>query len=275
MKGILRLCRLYYCVPMSLTYLLTLYYACGGQMDWVGAGVSAVALLFVIAGGYVINDVFDVEVDRNNASNRPIPLGQVSRKAALWSGAVLLQTGVVVGLFAETRFAVSLTVVAYALVFYDVYSKRLGTGKPLVVAALMASIYLLAWGQAGGFAGPRADALYLFAGWMFLSSFGYEVLKDIRDIPGDTKASGMRNSLQRHPRMWRWIATGAVVLGAGCLWPAGFLGCKWIYIAIISTTPIAVIASMFLSARRAIVALYVEYVLVGLAAVLDVAILGI
>ncbi len=51
-------------------------------------------VLFVAAGGYVINDYFDYEVDKVNKAYRPIPSGIVGRKEALTFSLALGAAGI-------------------------------------------------------------------------------------------------------------------------------------------------------------------------------------
>jgi geranylgeranylglycerol-phosphate geranylgeranyltransferase len=277
MAALLQLCRLYYAVPMALTYALTLYYALGGRMEgrWLGAAVTTAAVALVVAAAYVLNDVCDLAVDRLNAPHRPIAAGRVSRRAAAVWGAGLMVAGLAAAAAAARPiFFLVLAAVAATLVLYDLVSKRLGVGKPLLVAVLMTSLYPLAYAQAGGAEGPRAAALPVFAAWMFLTAFGYEVLKDIRDIPGDCAAATGPMQVQRRPRLWRGLA-GGVVLSAAMLLlvPAG-LGCGWVYLVGAVAAILAAALSVFLPVQRALAAIYVECFLVGVAATLDPLILG-
>ena len=61
MLSYLRLCRAYYAVPMSLTFLLTVAYADGVGAAMTGsAAAGTAALALVIAAAYALNDVADV-----------------------------------------------------------------------------------------------------------------------------------------------------------------------------------------------------------------------
>jgi len=273
--GLVRLCRLYYAVPMAATYLLTVYYARAGLMapHWPGDVLSAVALMLVIAAAYVLNDVFDLAADRVNAPHRPIAAGGVPPMAgAIW-GAVLMAAGLALSAQRLPYWA-ALTAVAAGLLVYDIFSKRLGWAKPVLVAALMTSIYPLALAQAGGAVGPRAWSLALFPVWLLPTAFAYEVLKDIRDLPGDLAASS-RSLVRRRPRFWRRVAN--ILLVAPCVLLIGpfLLGCRWIYLAgAIAATGLA-IASTFRTERRAIRVVYAECALLAAAAAADVMVFGV
>lgn len=270
--GMIRLCRLYYAIPMSLAYLLTVYYARGGtfeatlNLDVLSAGALAV----VIAASYVLNDYFDRHVDFLNSSRRPIPAGLVSPRAAAWLGAGLLAAGLAMGAMCCWRFAFALTVVAMALVIYDAFSKRMGLLKPLLVGALMTSIYPLAIAQAGGATGWRVATLTVFPVWLFLTAFGYEVLKDIRDRRGDPAVAGRVTLTQRSPRAMRIVAGLAIGLAALLLVGPYLLGCGGVYMAVASISIGLGLWGAVAPIKRAIPLVYAECFIVGIAATADV-----
>lgn len=276
MLSYLRLCRPYYALPMSLTFLLTVAYAGGPGAALTGSAAAATAALaLVIAAAYVLNDVADVTVDRLNAPDRPLAAGRVRRGRAAGLGGLLMAGGLALGLAGGAGFAAALAAVAGGLLAYDVTSKRLGWAKPVVVAALMTSIYPLALAQAGGAAGPRAASLAVFPAWMFLTAWGYELLKDIRDAGGDLSAdprSRFSRRLVQNPARWPAAAGAAILLGAALLVVPCWLGCGWVYAAMLPL-PVGLAGLSAWSARRdirrAIVWTYAETVAVGLAATAD------
>jgi geranylgeranylglycerol-phosphate geranylgeranyltransferase len=274
MIDLLRLCRLYYALPMAGAYALTVCYALGGAMDgqWRGTILSAAALALVIAAAYVFNDVCDRQVDRINSPGRPIAVGRVRSVVAIIWGIGLLLAGLAVATLCRREFLAVLILVAAGLFIYDVFSKRLGVGKQFLVAALMTSIYPLAFAQAGGATGSRAPALVIFPVWMFLTSFGYEVLKDLRDVRGDHAATGRPSWIQRDPRFGRRASSVAIIAGAAALIGPYLVGCGWLYMSIAAVAMIVGVAGTFQPTRRAIALIYIECVLVGVAATADLVI---
>lgn len=271
--AMLKLCRLYYAIPMSLAYLLTVYYARGGEMagQWAGALVSTAALALVIAGAYALNDVLDRAVDRINAPGRPVAAGRIAPAAAGAVAAALTLGGLGLAGFCRPALLAALTAVACVLLLYNLLSKRLGLLKQVVCAALMTSIYPLAIAQAGGVSGPRAGSLAAFPVWLFLTSFGYELLKDIRDLGGDPPIAGRPTWVKRNPRLWRRVASVAIVGSSGILVAPALLGCRWVYLGGAGAAMMLAVASALTpNVRRAIVTVYAECFLVGLAAAADV-----
>lgn len=276
MIDLLRLCRLYYAIPFSYIHALTVCYALGDGMreEWMGIGLSSLAIVLVVSAGYVFNDVCDRCVDRVNAPERPIAAGRVRRREAIVWGTGLLATGLLVASMCRWQFLAGLVIVAAGIVSYDLCSKRLGIGKPLAVAVLMVSLYPLALAQAGGATGPRAGTLVFFPIWLFLTSFGYEGLKDIRDLRGDRSAAGGASWIHRHPRIARNLSLIAIFAGAVVLIGPYRAGCGWVYMTIASAAIFAAAMAAFLSTRRAMAMVYVECVIVGVAATADLVFLG-
>ena len=275
--GLLRLCRPYYPVPFALAFALTVYYARGGQMggQWAALAWATAALAMVISAGYVLNDVFDLAVDRLGAPDRPLPSGQVSRAAAVAFAAALLAGALVLALLTcRGAFAAGLAGLAGGLAAYDALSKRLGPGKQIAVALLTASIYPLAFAQAGQVAGPRAGSLAVFPVWLLLTAYAYELLKDLRDAPADSAAARRDSWAGRHPAGVRRLAVGLLLGAAPLLIAPALLGCGWVYLTGALAAMACALAAARLPVRQAIAAVYAECFLVGLAAAADVIVLG-
>lgn len=84
----------------------------------------AVASVFLYAGGVVLNDVFDVEIDTIERPERPIPSALIKLNSAALFGAALLVLGVAMA-FLVTPFSGFLAIIlALAIVLYDAYSKK-------------------------------------------------------------------------------------------------------------------------------------------------------
>ncbi len=278
LAGLVRLTRPYYGVPISLTYLLTVFYALGGQMAgwWPAATLSMVSLFLAISAGYVFNDVCDFIIDRTAPAGHPLAEGIVTRRVAIFLS-VILAVGAIVFAVASGSwmFTTAISTVLAGLAVYDITSKRLGAGKQLLVAVLMTSFYPLAVALTGWPTGPRAATLAIFPLWLLLTSFGYEVLKDIRDRQADPDIGGKPTPIQRRSDLWRNISRVAIGGSAVLLIAPAWFGCKWVYLigAVIAIT--LAIASMFVSTRRAIHLVYGECVITALAAAADVVLLGV
>ncbi len=276
MIDLLRLCRLYYAWPMALAYTLTVCYALGRRLpgEWAGVALSTAALAQIIAAAYVYNDVRDWKVDRVNTPHRPVAAGRVRPATAAVFAAMIGVTGLALAGPCRPAFLVALSVVATALLIYDLFSKRLGIGKQLLVAALMTSIYPLACAQAGGVHGQRAGTLVIFPVWMFLTAFGYECLKDIRDAAGDQSVFPRPSWVQRNPERAAELARRAIAVGSMLLLLPFWAGCGRVYLICVIPAVVLGLATMVQPTRRAMVLVYAAYVVVGIAATADLVAYG-
>ena len=105
--------------------------------------VVAVAIALFYTAGMILNDVLDEEVDRRERPERPLPSGQVSRRAAV---------GAVIGLFAAGEALLALEgwkpcVAGLGLialiVLYDAWHKG-NAISPVLMAGCRAMVYVVA-----------------------------------------------------------------------------------------------------------------------------------
>jgi 4-hydroxybenzoate polyprenyltransferase len=266
MRAWLELLRLQYSLPFVWPFALTVWYASGGGLGGrFGRLVWACcSLTCVLCGTYSLNDVLDVRFDAINTPGRPICSGRISRQVASWTAWGFFAAALGFGLVAGGDFFAAMCLLAGVLVAYNYSSKRLGLAKPFIASALVTSIYPLAFVQAGGIIGPRAGSLFCFAGWMFMTVLGYELFKDIRDRRGDAKPP---LNLKRY-----WILGNvAIALGAAALLPACVLGMSGAYIpaVIVLVFPPAIWAIVTRRLRNKFIAVYAEFLAMGVITTLD------
>jgi 4-hydroxybenzoate polyprenyltransferase len=95
-----------------------------GALPWL---LVSTACLY--AGGVVLNDVFDRDVDRIERPERPIPSGRVTVGVASALGGALLSGGIAAALLATPAAAGIATAIAAAVLLYDGWGKQyLATG---------------------------------------------------------------------------------------------------------------------------------------------------
>lgn len=75
-------------------------------------------------GGVVFNDVFDAELDARERPERPIPSGRASRQGAILLGSLLLVISVMAAAQVSLFSAILATIVAFATLLYDAWSKH-------------------------------------------------------------------------------------------------------------------------------------------------------
>jgi geranylgeranylglycerol-phosphate geranylgeranyltransferase len=153
----------------------------GGSV-WLACLVAGL----ITGGGNVINDVYDLEIDRINKPQRPLPSGRASRRGAVALGAILLVLGVGIGQALGFWGLLVALLVALLLVAYSARLKRTVLWGNLTVALAAGLAFLY-----GGIAAERPGPALIPAGFAFLFHLGREMLKDAQDVAGD-RAAGAR-----------------------------------------------------------------------------------
>ena len=182
-----------------------------GGTEWKPApGDFATLITLILASsllylaGMVLNDVFDVELDRRERPERPIPSGRISLDAARRLGWRLLTLGVVVG--AGAMFftgsllpGVVAAILATGGLLYDAWLKRTPLGPAAMGACRMLNVLL---GMS------VIDAPFHAEHWLVAGAIGVYVA-------GVTLFA--RNESQRSSRMQLAAATLVVALGIAML----------------------------------------------------------
>lgn len=151
-----------------------------GTGEWLNIALAGLATLFVSAAANAWNDVQDIEIDRINQPQRPLPSGMVSLETARVFSFVLA------GLSLLTAALISWPAFLIALgsnVLLYVYSMRLKSTVLLgnATVAFISALSAVFGGVAAGNPGPSLWlAAVIFAGIM-----GREVLKTLADYEGD------------------------------------------------------------------------------------------
>jgi geranylgeranylglycerol-phosphate geranylgeranyltransferase len=150
----------------------------------------------ICAYSMVINDYYDIEVDRVNQPSRPLPSGALSMKAALVLALAMLAIGVVASLVLLNLAAVGI-VFLYAFLswLYNFRAKKYGLSGNLIVASSLAIPFIYGGVVSGG--SVTSSLLLFMAGTAFLSGVGREVVKAMADTAGDEKR-GIRSFARVH-----------------------------------------------------------------------------
>ena len=181
----------------------------GEQLPWYVLFLLIFACCFIAAGGYVINDYFDVKIDAINRPDRLIVTRGISKKQAMLLFQILTLTGVVCGLAAAWLvrswvLAVIFIFVPGLLWFYSASYKRMliignlivalvASLTPLVVAIANVAYLRMHYTNVNGI-----DVLALttlphdiyvwiggFAAFAFIGTLIREIIKDMQDQMGD------------------------------------------------------------------------------------------
>jgi 4-hydroxybenzoate polyprenyltransferase len=194
-------------------------------LPWYLLLLIAAATLLIAAGGYVINDYFDIKIDRINRPDQLIVSQYISKKSAMRLSIGLSGVGIVCGLVAawllrSSTIGILFIIIPGLLWFYSSSYKRLLIIGNVTIALLSAlSIMMVAIANVAQLQLLYGDILsyttlehdiYAWVGgfslFAFLLTWIREIVKDLQDQMGDRE-------LECHsmPIVWGNIVTKIVV----------------------------------------------------------------
>ena len=158
---------------------------CGEVFDYKIILVAGFTGLLVNAGGNIINDYFDVEIDKTNRPQRALASGKTTPLFVLNSYVVVTYFSIVLA-FYNLNFKAFIIVVFTSLMlfFYSFLLKRIAFVGNVVVAVFTGMAFL--------FGSVVVNNIYcgiIPAVFAFLISLMRELIKDIEDIKGDKLAN--------------------------------------------------------------------------------------
>lgn len=140
----------------------------------------------ICAYSMAVNDIYDVEVDKVNTPERPLPSGRLSLSGASRISIVALLAGVSCSVLSLNPLAVVIALL-YALLswLYNSHAKKAGIPGNLIVASSLAIPFIYGGVVTGG--SSTGSLLLLMALTSFFSGVGREVVKTMSDVEGDAK----------------------------------------------------------------------------------------
>ncbi len=199
----------------------------GEQLPWYVLVLMGTAIVLIAAGGYVINDYFDVKIDRINRPDEVIVTRSISKPSAmrlsLWLSGIGLVCGIVSAvLLRSMTLGIVYIVVPGLLWFYSSSYKRLFIIGNITIALLagltpmmvaMANAAILQLRYSDFLAYTPVNSIYTWLGgfalFAFLLTWIREIVKDLQDQMGDRE-------LECHsmPVVWgeRWTKVFVTVL---------------------------------------------------------------
>ncbi len=160
------------------------------------------ATLAIAAGGYIINDIYDIETDTINKPNKVIVGKKITESSANKLYILFTFIGVCIGFYLSHKvgrppFFGLFVIIAAALYVYASYLKQIAVAGNIIVSILV-SLSLLIVGvfelipamtiENETIQSTMLEVLTDFAIFAFLINFIREIVKDTQDVDGDHKA---------------------------------------------------------------------------------------
>jgi len=174
------------------------------------------SVFFISAASLILNDYFDIESDRINTPERPLPAGLVSKREVVFLFVVVTIFGFVSACLISI-VALIVVVLVWALGFlYNWRFKKSGVIGNLIVSVSVGMTFIL-----GGIAvnKPFEVLVWFFAFWVMLIDLGEEIAADAMDMEGDRQAGcrslalvfGWKNALKISAAIFLFVVAASMI----------------------------------------------------------------
>ena len=172
---------------------------------WDRILLASLVVFFICGFGNVINDIYDIDIDKINKPYRPLPSGKISLKSAKLFAWILAISGILLSVFNWKCFIIALVNTTILYLYAKRFKRNKIIGNPLV-AYLTGSVFL--------FGGASVDNIFitfiLFLCAM-LTTWGREIVKDFEDMEGDRR-SGVLSFPIKYGKRSLYLALGLLIL---------------------------------------------------------------
>jgi len=145
--------------------------------------LAALAASLVMASGNVINDIYDIGIDKINKPLRPLPSKKITIKEAYALYFIFIVTSIFISALVNEKALAIVLISILLLLFYSKYLKRIPLVGNLTVAFLTGLVFIF-----GGVVVGNPSAAMVPAAFAFLINLIREIVKDMEDVEGDTKS---------------------------------------------------------------------------------------
>lgn len=160
----------------------------------------ALSSVLIAAGGNIINDYFDINIDQVNKPDKLIIGKYIHRHWAILYHSLCSLLGVALGFWIEFKthaylLGITNLICVLLLFFYSVYFKRKPLSGNIIIALLTAwTVLVVPFCETNQFIFHAAlnkqkitRLTFLYAGFAFIISLIREMIKDMEDVEGDRK----------------------------------------------------------------------------------------
>lgn len=199
--NLIRIKNLLFIVLVQALIKITLFYKLEFEtaLNFFDFAILTLATVCIAAGGYIINDIYDVAIDRINKPHKVIVGKKISQNTAHYIYLAVTTVGVLAGFYlsnlVERQFLAGLFIILAALLYlYASFIKKILLAGNLLVAFLVA-MSLIIVGLFDLFPDINTENREVFSNaftlvlayalFAFLLTLLREIVKDLEDINGD------------------------------------------------------------------------------------------
>lgn len=204
------------CAMIGFAVLVGEFVSRPSQIPLLFSAFGYLTGFFVCAYSMVVNDYYDVEVDKVNQPQRPLPSGRISLGGAYRLSVLMLVLGLAFATLTRNPLAVLIaSLYAFLSWLYNSRAKKAGLIGNFIVASSLAIPFIYGGVISGG--SVLSSLLLLMASTAFFAGAGREVVKAMADTSGDAK---------------RGVRSVAMTYG---MWPASLIGAALFLLAVITS----------------------------------------
>ena len=195
----------------------------------------------------IINDIYDIEIDKVNQPERPLAKQIISINSALLLSLILLLIGLTSSMIISYSHLIITVIFSFLSWFYNIWGKKQGIIGNSIVASSM-SIPFIFGGVITGNISLLVWSISLIA---FLSGMGREIIKTIADVDGD-KIKGIKSvSIQFGSRNAMLVACGFIIISILVSFiPVYFNLIQIYYIPLLILTDLILLYSVFILSKN-------------------------
>lgn len=185
--GFLQLIRFDNLVLLWITQILVRIFLVGPKEEWQAHlqhpyfGWLMLFSACIVAGGFIINDYYDIKIDAINYPNRVVLGRKLSRRVAILWHTVLTGTGILGGFLLSWRLGVINTISAFLVWLYSNQLKR----KPLIGNLALGVLAAISVFSVSIYYQMLTIEVYLFAIFAYFITLLRSLVKDMADLRGD------------------------------------------------------------------------------------------
>ncbi|UAY50763.1 geranylgeranylglycerol-phosphate geranylgeranyltransferase [Ferruginibacter albus] len=193
----------YYCIIVPV--LPPSYYSLPHHITIKIFYLTMAASVLIAAGGYIINDYFDVNIDQVNKPEKVVVEKIINRRWAIFLHLILTTAGVIISFYVAAHsnkliFLLNVVCTLLLWLYSTTFKKKLLSGN-IIISLLTAWTILVLYFAVNitnlitiSYASEIEAAVrrlfkyaILYAGFAFIISLVREVIKDIEDVQGDER----------------------------------------------------------------------------------------
>lgn len=153
-----------------------------GELELLNIIFASIAGAFVGSAGNIINDVFDIEIDKINRPERPLPSKKIDKKEAMIIFYLLNILALILSSQINLMSFVIVVVSEICIFFYSYSIKKIPLLGNFTVSFFTGLAFVFGGTAVNNFSNSIIPSVFAF-----LVNFIREIVKDIQDIEGDTK----------------------------------------------------------------------------------------